>query len=65
MYRALAADKPAAQQASLAGALNNLGAALAAWPVSGGAGSRQEAVTLYRALAADNPAAYQPDLARR
>ena len=64
LYRALAADNPAAHQANLARALNNLGIWLdrvGRYPEA--LAATEEAVTLYRALAADNPAAHQAGLA--
>ena len=66
LCRALAADNPAAHQADLAAALNNLGNRLdQVGRYQEALDATQEAVTLRRALAADNPAAHQADLATR
>ena len=63
-YRALAAGNPAAHQADLATALNDLGARLdRVGRYQDALRATREAVTLYRALAAGNPAAHQAGLA--
>jgi tetratricopeptide (TPR) repeat protein len=64
LYRALAAGNPAAHQANLAGALNNLGAWLGdLGRYQEALAATEEAVALSRALAAGNPAAHQAGLA--
>ena len=64
LLRDLAADNPAAHQAALAAALDNLGIRLdRVGRYEEALEATQEAVTLLRALAADNPAAHQADFA--
>ena len=65
LRRALAADNPAAHQADLANALDNLGNRLdEVGRYEEALDAAQEAIPLRRALAADNPAAHQDGLTR-
>ena len=65
LYRALAEDNPAVQQAGLAQALANLGIGLErVGRYQDGLAAVEEAVARYRALAEDNPAVQQAGLAQ-
>ena len=64
LYRALAADNPAAHRGDLAWAVHDLGSNLAQLGrYSEALTAVEEAVALYRAMAADNPAVYLDGLA--
>jgi tetratricopeptide (TPR) repeat protein len=65
VYRVLTADDPAAYEAGLAGALNNLGIWLdRLGRYHEALDAAQETVTIRRALAATNPDTHQPNLAK-